>query len=483
MRESVTGIQSWGAYIPRPRMARTTIAQAHAWAFPSLRGKGEKAFCNWDEDVITLAVEAGRDCLGDCAREPLHCLALASTSAPFADLQNSTLIASALRLENPIACSDVGGSTRAGLTELANRLSSPIEGSGGLLLASEKRSAKPASAQELRYGCGAAALQLGSENLAARFLGRHCSSTPLVDHFRQNGIKYDYYGEERWIRDEGVGRLVPAAIRELLDRLQLEPARIAYFGLAGVPAGSDAQVARKLGIAPTVVSPLLTDKVGDTGTAHGPLLLVEALESTQPGDIILIAAFGQGCEVLAFQRESGGRPPRQGLKASIDNGILQSTYLKMLSFEGEIELDWGPRAETDNKAALTQQYRSTEQILGFVGGRCRACGTVQFPSLATCLHCTASDSQEPHPIADSPARLATYSADWLQYHPAPPLYIGLVQFDNGARVLMEIVDVGTAGLEVGTRLDMVFRIKTRDTRRHYDRYFWKASPQAAGTTD
>jgi len=38
-------------------------------------------------------------------------------------------------------------------------------------------------------------------------------------------------------------------------------------------------------------------------------------------------------------------------------------------------------------------------------------------------------------------------------------------------------------MEVGTDLDMVFRIKARDTRRHYDRYFWKASPQAAGTTD
>ncbi|EPL3137999.1 TPA: hypothetical protein SL335_000243 [Pseudomonas aeruginosa] len=479
MSKTVTGIQSWGAYIPRLRIARATIAHAHAWAFPSLRGKGEKAFCNWDEDVITLAVEAGRDCLGDGISERLQTLTLASTSAPFADLQNSALISSALRLDNPISCSDVAGSTRAGLTALANMLSTPVEGHSSLLLASEHRIAKPASAQEMRYGSGAAALQLGNDDLAAQFLGRHSSTALLVDHFRQNGVKYDYYGEERWIRDEGVGRLVPAAIGELLSRLRIEPARIAYFGLSGAPSGSDMLVARKLGIAVEAVSSLLTDQVGDTGTAHALLLLAEALENTQPGDVILIAAFGQGCEVVAFERRSGGRTPRNGLKASIAKGILQTSYLKMLSFAGEVDLEWGPRAEVDTKAALTQQYRSAMQILGFVGGRCRDCGTVQFPSLTTCLKCAASGTQDPHPIADSPARVATYSADWLQYYPAPPLYIGLVQFDSGARVLMEIVDVTAEGLEVGTLLDMVFRIKARDTRRHYDRYFWKASPKAA----
>jgi uncharacterized OB-fold protein len=41
---------------------------------------------------------------------------------------------------------------------------------------------------------------------------------------------------------------------------------------------------------------------------------------------------------------------------------------------------------------------------------------------------------------------------------------------------MEMVDVGPAGIDVGTRLEMRFRIKERDRLRHYDRYFWKASP-------
>jgi uncharacterized OB-fold protein len=57
--------------------------------------------------------------------------------------------------------------------------------------------------------------------------------------------------------------------------------------------------------------------------------------------------------------------------------------------------------------------------------------------------------------------------------------MGLVQFDVGARLLMEMVDVGPTGIDVGTPLTMCFRIKERDRQRHYDRYFWKAVPLAA----
>ena len=57
-----------------------------------------------------------------------------------------------------------------------------------------------------------------------------------------------------------------------------------------------------------------------------------------------------------------------------------------------------------------------------------------------------------------------------------PLNVGLVQFDNGARVLMEFVDVDPKQLRVGLPVRPVFRIKERDLMLHYDRYFWKAAP-------
>jgi uncharacterized OB-fold protein len=42
--------------------------------------------------------------------------------------------------------------------------------------------------------------------------------------------------------------------------------------------------------------------------------------------------------------------------------------------------------------------------------------------------------------------------------------------------LMEMVDVDPAKFDVGSALRMVFRIKEKDGRRHFNRYFWKAAP-------
>ena len=59
------GITAWSAYIPRPRLERSAIASAHQWVAPSLKGlaKGRRAYCSWDEDIVTMAVEAARNCL------------------------------------------------------------------------------------------------------------------------------------------------------------------------------------------------------------------------------------------------------------------------------------------------------------------------------------------------------------------------------------------------------------------------------------
>jgi uncharacterized OB-fold protein len=54
--------------------------------------------------------------------------------------------------------------------------------------------------------------------------------------------------------------------------------------------------------------------------------------------------------------------------------------------------------------------------------------------------------------------------------------VGFIQFDVGARLLMEVVDGDADKLDVGTRLRMVFRIKERDQQRGFNRYFWKATP-------
>ena len=59
------GIRRIGAYVPRLRLERAAIAAATAFATGSRGGaaRGTRSCCNWDEDSLTMAVEAARDCL------------------------------------------------------------------------------------------------------------------------------------------------------------------------------------------------------------------------------------------------------------------------------------------------------------------------------------------------------------------------------------------------------------------------------------
>jgi len=166
------GIKSFGAYVPRRRMPRAVIAAAHAWALPALKSlaKGEKSFCSWDEDAITMGVEAGRDCLhGANDSAPIVGLRFASTTAPYADLQNAAIIGAALRLPESRSGSDLSGSVRAGLSALAQSLEESTSGDR-LVIASDRRSGKPGSTQELLYGSGAAALRIGGATMSSRVI-------------------------------------------------------------------------------------------------------------------------------------------------------------------------------------------------------------------------------------------------------------------------------------------------------------------------
>lgn len=79
-------------------------------------------------------------------------------------------------------------------------------------------------------------------------------------------------------------------------------------------------------------------------------------------------------------------------------------------------------------------------------------------------------------LADDLARIISVTADRLNFTPDPPFWFGLAQFDNGARVMMEFTDADGRGFSVGDQVRMRFRIKSRDRRRGFRTYFWKAAP-------
>jgi 3-hydroxy-3-methylglutaryl CoA synthase len=482
------GITAYGAYIPRRRLQRKAVAEANRWFAPGLMGaaKGERAMANYDEDPVTLAVEAGRDCLP--AVEPLadrafvDAIYFASTTMPFSDRQNAGIVAAALQLSRNISSADVSSSQRAGLSALTMALDAVAGGraQAPLVVAGEKRKARAASSQELSFGDAAAALTVGSDKVIAKFIGSRSQTLDFVDHFRGEGEDFDYGWEERWIRDEGYAKIVPAVIKALLEKTGVAASEIAHFILPCPFAKLDQAIARQCGIDPAMTHDNLAGTVGDSGSTHALLMLVHALESAKPGEKILVAQFGQGCDALLFEVTDmiADLPKRGGVTGSLARRKEETNYLKYLGFNGLIELEKGMRAEVDKRTALSVLYRKNDMLLGLVGGKCRVCGTAQFPKSRVCVspNCKAVDSQDDYGFSERQGTVLSWSADFLTYSMDPPNHYGMITFADGGRFMTDITDVEQGQVDTGTKVRMSFRVKDRDEKRGFIRYFWKAVP-------
>ena len=478
MNHSV-GIVSFGCYVPLMRLQRKAIADAIGWAAPGVKGlaKGQRAVANWDEDAITMAVEAARHCLSGINRDDVSSLTLASTTLPFADRSNSGVAADALNLSENISTEDVSGSRRAASSALIRALNMNAQQSANLLLAADCREAKPGSTQEMSYGHGAAVVLLGTNDPIAVPLASASMHRDLVDQYRSQDIDFDYALEERWVREEGYFKMVPEVVAQALESSQCQASDIDHFVLAG-PANVAKALAKKTGLnKATIIDPLHTD-IGDCGAAHPLLLLGSALTQAKPDEHILLVGFGQGADAIVFKTTDAIKKSTsvKVFKGALARGKSNDNYMRYLVARQQLKLDYGMRAERDNRTALSTFYRNRDAVTGFIGGRCESCGMLQFPRTAVCVNCGATDTQKPESFAELTGTVKSYTEDWLAYSPCPPLMYGNITFPDGANVMMEFTDFDTGELSVGKEVRMAFRIKDVDDKRHFQRYFWKPSP-------
>ncbi len=484
----MVGITAYGGYVPRLRLQRKAAASANAWLAPNLMGKakGERSMANWDEDAITMAVEAARDALGpEDDRSHINACIFATTTAPFADRLNAGIVAAALTLEPTVGASDMTGSQKVGVSALSTALSA-VNGApktanvNVLVTAADRRRSRAASAAELDNGDAAAAFVIGNKDTLADWIGGAVSTVDFVDHFRGEHEEFDYAWEERWIRDEGFAKIVPPVVERALASAKLKADAVDVFILPSTFKGVAESIAKKLGVKAEAVRDNLSANVGEAGCAHALVMFAHALETAKAGQVIVVAQFGQGCEVNIFRTTKLVETwkPQRGVSGWLADRKEETNYMKWLVFNNLVEWEKGMRAEKDNKTALTTLYRNNDMILGLVGGRCKETGTVQFPRTRISVNPNnpAVDTQEPYKFADKSATILTWSADNLTYAMSPPNHYGMMVFEGGGRIFMDVTDVEPGDIDSGTPVRMVFRVKEWDDRRGFTRYFWKAAP-------
>ncbi|MBL0699471.1 MAG: hydroxymethylglutaryl-CoA synthase family protein [Desulfosarcina sp.] len=479
----MTGIVSYGAYIPRYRIDRKIIYKAMGWLNPATFMPGEKAVANYDEDSLTMAVAAGIDCLGDIDRNSIDGTFFASTTFPYKERQSAQIMADAFNMRSDIRTVDFADTLKSGTTAVLTALDTVKAGSAKniIVCASDIRKGKAGSIQEEMFGDGAASLLLGNDNVIANIVGSHSVSYDFVDHWRSDTDQYDHQWEDRFIRDAAYKPFLIEAISEVLKKCGLEAKDIAKFAYPCLYAGDFKGIARKFGLEDTQVQDPMINNVGFTGTGNPLMLLVAALEDAKPGDKILVASFGTGSDAIIFEvtdEIEKIKGSRRGIKKNLAAKRNLDLYEKMIAFRELLPVEKGIRGEEMPFTPFSKLWRIRDQVHGLIGSKCTKCGTPQFPAQKVCVNpdCGAIDQMEKYGFSDKKGNLIMYTGDSLAFSPSPPETYGLLDFEGGGRFQFNITDVDLENLSVGMSLEMSFRKKYVDTKFGVHGYFWKAVP-------
>ncbi|HVP30915.1 MAG TPA: OB-fold domain-containing protein [Myxococcota bacterium] len=460
----MAGIVRYGAYVPFFRIPRTSLGG----------GKGERAVASYDEDAVSMAVEASREALRGAPE--IAQLLLATTSPAYAEKLNAAIVHAALCLPAATAATDVGASTRAGLGALLLGLDLAATGRRTLVAASDVVVGAPEGSRERSGGDAACAYVTGSDAEAiARLVGRASLTDELMDVWRTPEDRFARAWEERF----GAEMLTPLlrdAATAALKSAGLQPADLSAIVVDATNERAATALPKLLGVKAEQVADTLALSVGRSGCAAAGLALAHALDRAKPGDRILVVVGADGADAAVLEvteRIAGARPLRsvaRWLEAK-RNDLPYQSYLKwrgVLPFEP-------PRRPDPDRPAAPPMHRAERWKYGFVGSRCTACGAANLPPQRVCVACGAVDQMKPEPFADGQCRIATYTLDRLAYSLQPPVIAAVVDFEQGGRMQCELTDVEPSKVAIGDQLEMTFR--RLFTVQGVHNYFWKARPK------
>jgi len=480
----MTGICSYGGYVPRYRLNRMLVYQAMGWMNPAniANAKGEKAVANFDEDSITMAVAAGQKALNGMDLAKVNGAFMASTTMPYKERLNAGIVATALGLGDDIRAADFSGGLKAGTSALLSGMDAVEAGrmDNVVVTAAESRLGKPASPQELIFGDAAAGFVVGKDNVIAAFRGSYSLSYDFADHYRGKDTTFDRQWEDRWIRDLGFDQFVPQAINGLLQKLDLKIDDFSKVIYDCHYVAARRKLNKVLGIPPEADQSNFQVEIGQSGTAQSLLMLANALETAQPGDKLMVVSFGSGCEALCFEATDKISAYQNSgtISASLTNKADLDNYTKYLVWRDILPSDGGLRSEEDVWTRWSAMWRSRKMVLGLWGSKCKQCGTVQLPPQAVCVNkdCGAVGEMADYRFADKIGHVASFTGDMLAASVNPPAVYGQVEFEGGGKMMFDFTDCNLDELETGMAVGLSFRRKYYDEKRDISGYFWKAVP-------
>ena len=370
---------------------------------------------------------------------------------------------------------------RAGTTALKMAMDAVQAGTASnmLVIASDCRMATPKSGLDRAMGDGAVALLIAKDGVAAEVEADYHITDHMLDVWRSSDESTVRSWEDRFVIEEGILRVIPEAVSAFMAKNNLAPKDFQKAAYHSSDARRHAALAKMMGFEAAQVQDPLYGQVGNAGVAFPLMLLVAALEEAKPGDKIMVAGYGDGCDVYSIKVGEGIDKLRQGhrgVKKHVEAKRVLETYDEYLRWRGLMTVA-GVRRPTAGGPSASALWRETDRVIQLYGSKCRKCDYVQFPPQRVCVECHAKDEMDNVRLSDKPATVFTYAMDYLSGTTDVPLVIAVINFEGGGRMLSMMTDRETGELSVGMPVEMSFR-KIRSAGGIHN-YYWKSTPVRA----
>lgn len=474
------GIVDVGAYVPYYRVSRAAMGEA--WRLEQAKALliGERALASYDEDGVTLAVEATLHALATRDLSAIDALFFASTTPPFGEKSSAAVIAAACDLPASRTI-DVSGSLRASTTALASALDAVRAGSARqvIVAAADMRRPEPGSLLEAISGDGAAAIVVGSgDEVIAELIGAYHVSDPTLDTWRRHNDRYLQTDDEAFTNQVGYFAMIDVAVKGLLKVSEVDPTEVKGVAMYAPDGRTYMTVAKRSPFGAALArtgmngaAPYLLMHAGNLGTAFAPAQLALLMENANAGDVLALVGYGDGADAYLFRvtEAIADRPARRSIQSWIDSKSELSYTLATFFRENLIDKPMFPTG-VEPWTSLPLLHRERDELLRFHAQKCSRCGAVWWPHRPNCYECGAQDGFENVRLSRK-GTVSSFVIEWAVPSPLPPVGMVTVDTAEGARITNQSTDGDPRGFSIGDEVEFTLRIF--HMAKNIPHYSWK----------
>jgi len=346
------GIVGWGAYIPRYRLKAEEIARVWNGGMNNMAKALRiemKSVPSYDEDMITIAVEAATNAIKRFKLSPnrIGCIFVGSESKPYAVKPGSTIVAEAVGATPQVLAADYEFACKAGTEALQTTIGLVSSGmvEYGMAIGSDTAQGEPGDDLDYTASAGGAAYIVGSNKseFAAEIIETYSYVTDTIDFWRRAEQPYPSHGRT-FTKDPAYMRHIIEASKGLMEAMGTRPEDYDYAVFHQPNGKFPVKVACKLGFSiAQVKESIVVDRIGNTYSGSALLGLARILDIAKPGDRILFCSFGSGAGSDAIHIEvKDGIEEKKNLAPKVDDYIddfVAVDYTTYLKYRGMIRFN------------------------------------------------------------------------------------------------------------------------------------------------